>query len=132
MLHFTPIAAWATRRARVALFCVPLLGALAPLSLAQTAVTIQPPNLSGAVSGSLAGRASVGAGAATYSVSIAVPPGTAGMAPGVSLNYSSQSGTSTLGRGWAMGGQSSIARCGKTLGSQVLMFVRWSSSDGGH
>ncbi|WP_168562021.1 choice-of-anchor D domain-containing protein [Rhizobacter sp. SG703] len=93
----------------LALVCIPTM------ALAQTAVTIQPPNLSGAVSGSLAGRASVGAGAATYSVSIAVPPGTAGMAPGVSLNYSSQSGMGTLGRGWAVGGQSSIARCGKTL-----------------
>ncbi|NKI93728.1 choice-of-anchor D domain-containing protein [Rhizobacter sp. SG703] len=107
------------------LFSIPMA------ALAQTAVTIQPPNLSGAVSGSLAGRASVGAGAATYSVSIAVPPGTAGMAPGVSLNYSSQSGTGTLGRGWALGGQSSIARCGKTWAVDgVRTAVQLSTADG--
>src|SRR5690606_30303743 len=49
-------------------------------------------------------------GQATYSVAIAVPPGTAGVAPSLSLDYSSQGGTGVLGKGWSIGGQSSIGR----------------------
>ena len=88
---------------------------LALPAFAQTAVTVQPPNLTGPVAGSLAGKAAVSAGASTYSVSIAVPPGTAGVTPAVSLSYSSQAGMSYLGRGWTLSGQSSITRCGKTV-----------------
>ncbi|MGE0209088.1 MAG: SpvB/TcaC N-terminal domain-containing protein [Lysobacteraceae bacterium] len=43
-------------------------------------------------------------GAATYSVPIQAVPGTAGVAPDISLNYSSQGGDGPLGRGWAVGG----------------------------
>ncbi|WP_316233742.1 FG-GAP-like repeat-containing protein [Bradyrhizobium sp. SZCCHNPS2010] len=65
---------------------------------------------------SLPGQFSVGqAGAATYSVPVSVPPGSAGMAPSVSLNYSSQGGNGLLGVGWSLGGLSAIGRCPRTV-----------------
>jgi len=65
--------------------------------------------------GTLAGSLSVDQGAATYSIPIEVPPGTAGMAPEVSLNYSSQGGNGIAGVGWSLGGLSVIHRCPQTL-----------------
>jgi len=85
-------------------------------AFAQPAVTIQPPNASGAVAGTLPGTAGVGTtGAATYSIPLAVPPGTAQMAPGLSLIYSSQADRGLLARGWAIGGLSAITRCPRTV-----------------
>ncbi|MEI9984479.1 MAG: SpvB/TcaC N-terminal domain-containing protein [Aliidongia sp.] len=54
-------------------------------------------------------------GTADYSVPIAVPPGTAGMAPSISLNYSSANGDGVLGSGWSLGGLASINRCPETI-----------------
>ncbi|WP_189052645.1 FG-GAP-like repeat-containing protein, partial [Aliidongia dinghuensis] len=54
-------------------------------------------------------------GAAGYSVPIQVPPGTAGMAPSLTLSYSSQGGNGIVGMGWTLGGLPSIGRCGQTI-----------------
>jgi RHS repeat-associated protein len=69
------------------------------------------------------GGLSIGAdGTADYTVPIAVPPGTAGIAPSLSLNYSSAGGDGILGIGWSLGGLPSITRCPQTIAQdgQVL------------
>lgn len=53
-------------------------------------------------------------GAATYSIPFHVAPGTAGMQPSVSLNYSSQSSSNIAGYGWSLSGFSTITRGPKT------------------
>ena len=64
--------------------------------------------------GTLAGQAGTDGGAATYHVSVVVPPGRAGMQPALSLNYSSRSGNGVMGVGWSISGASSIHRCPQT------------------
>lgn len=54
-------------------------------------------------------------GAATYNVPIAMPKGTAGVQPQISLNYSSQGGDGYMGRGWNISGAAAITRCPKTF-----------------
>lgn len=91
------------------------LAAFAPAQ-AQTAVSIQPPNLTGAVAGMLPGNASVSpSGASKYSIPLAIPPGTAGIVPSLSLDYSSTNAAGMVGHGWRVDGLSVITRCPKTI-----------------
>jgi len=53
-------------------------------------------------------------GQATYSVPLYTVPGTAGVVPQLTLSYSSQSGDGPVGKGWSIGGLSSISRCRAT------------------
>ena len=68
------------------------------------------PEFLGALSGELKVNPS---GGATYTVPITVPPGTAGMAPKLSLVYDSQRGNAIAGHGWELTGLSTIHRCPK-------------------
>ncbi len=52
-------------------------------------------------------------GGFNYSVSIYAPPGTAGVAPQLSLDYHSRGGNGPLGVGWSIGGLSAITHCRK-------------------
>jgi RHS repeat-associated protein len=62
--------------------------------------------------GTLVGKSSNDGGRASYSVTIPVPPGRAGVTPGVSLEYSSGSSANTLGLGWSLSaGQAQVHRC---------------------
>ncbi len=50
-------------------------------------------------------------GTANYNMPIEQAPGTAGLVPNLSLDYSSSSGNGWLGVGWSIGGISVITRC---------------------
>src|SRR5712692_7673627 len=54
-------------------------------------------------------------GGATYTIPIAVPPGTAGMVPNLTLTYDKQVQNDLLGVGWSVSGLSLIQRCGRTI-----------------
>jgi RHS repeat-associated protein len=53
-------------------------------------------------------------GAATYSIPIAISPGSAGMEPKISLVYSSATGAGVAGYGWSISGLSAITRVSKS------------------
>jgi RHS repeat-associated protein len=65
--------------------------------------------------GSIAGSANASGGSAGYSIPIALPPGTNGVVPSVSINYNSMGGRSNVGYGWSIGGLSAITRTGKSI-----------------
>jgi RHS repeat-associated protein len=69
-------------------------------------------------------------GAATYSIPIQLPRGTAGLTPELSLEYSSSAGNGLVGVGWNLGGLGMIARCPKTLAQDgVVQGVQLTSND---
>lgn len=92
---------------------------------------IAAPSLGNAPAGSLPGSLGVSAsGAATYSMPLAIPPGVAGLAPSLVLNYSSQGSNGMLGMGWSLGGLSQIHRCNKTIAQDgVTSGVSFSNTD---
>lgn len=53
-------------------------------------------------------------GQATYSIPLYTPPGTNGLTPSLSLNYSSNAGNGIFGNGWSLAGLSGISRCSST------------------
>ncbi len=90
---------------------------------AGTAHSVQPHVLAAAnvpagdAVGAMNGQASASNGVAGYAIKIAVPPGRAGMAPALSLGYSSNGGDGHEGVGWSLGGFSAIYRCPATQAS---------------
>ena len=69
-------------------------------------------------------------GAATYKIPLALPEGVAGVTPELWLDYSSLSGNGMVGRGWQLGGLSSITRCRQTLiHDNAPGSITWSSND---
>ena len=73
------------------------------------------PPAGAAFNGALGGKFAVSpSGAATYTVPITIPPGVAGMAPNLSLVYSSLGTDGIAGQGWSLTGLSTISRCPRT------------------
>lgn len=68
-----------------------------------------------------------GDGSAAHTIPIVVPPGRAGMAPELALNYGSRGGNGPLGVGWSLAGLSQISRCPSTR--PVALPIRWNPSD---
>jgi len=96
-----------SRTRRFAVFCI--IGQLFILSGAAYAADTPPAMI-------VPGQFNVSAtGAATYTIPIAVPPGTAGMVPALTLDYSSQNGDGIVGLGWSLNGLPSIGRCSSTF-----------------
>jgi hypothetical protein len=94
-------------------------GTLMPATVTALSLTVFllapcPPAI--AQSMSTPGKFDVGSsGAATYSIPIAVPPGTAGIAPALALGFSSQGSNGIAGMGWSLSGLPSINRCPRTI-----------------
>ncbi|MBI3519891.1 MAG: hypothetical protein HY062_11105 [Bacteroidetes bacterium] len=72
------------------------------------------PNTNNSLVGEIEGNFSVSlTGSSVYQIPIKISPGTAGMQPNLSLQYSSGSGSGILGLGWNLIGLSTISRVNK-------------------
>lgn len=113
----TPISAAAALIAIIALLLLPV-GAIVQQSIAgspaATAFAMPADTVSDSVAATAAEFRVDESGAAAYAIPLFTAPGTAGVVPRLSLNYSSQGGAGPMGRGWSIGGVSSIARCRST------------------
>src|SRR5260221_9962679 len=75
--------------------------------------TAETPRVRAAAVGTIPGAFAVShAGAATYSMQVAIPPGRAGVQPAISIAYNSDSGNGLVGMGFSIAGLSTIHRCG--------------------
>ena len=71
-------------------------------------------DINGSAPGSIGGTINVSAtGVTTYNIPIAVPPGSHGIKPNLSVTYASKSGNNILGYGWQLSGLSTITRVSK-------------------
>ena len=69
-------------------------------------------------------------GSVNYSIDIYTAPGTAGVAPEMSLFYSSQSGNGIAGKGWSIGGLNAVTRCRQTLHQDMQSLpLQWNEDD---
>jgi RHS repeat-associated protein len=80
---------------------------------------------------SLAGEFDVtSSGQATYKIPVETAPGSAGLVPNVSLNYSSGGGNGLLGLGWSLSAYGAISRCRQTEGVDgVAKPITWTNED---
>ncbi|MEX0941679.1 MAG: FG-GAP-like repeat-containing protein [Pseudomonadales bacterium] len=77
--------------------------------------SIPSPDTSSDAVGAIAGNFRVDeSGGANYSIPILTAPGSGGVAPQISLDYSSQGGNGVAGVGWSLSGISAISRCRQT------------------
>ncbi len=84
-------------------------------------------NVTGTMSGSFKVNES---GAATYSIPVLTPEGSAGVTPSVGFSYSSQGGNGLLGKGWSLSASSGISRCRQTLNQdKQALPIAWNSND---
>lgn len=82
---------------------------------------VQPAPAADAAVGRTPGIASVAEdGEARYSIPLALPPGTNGMTPVLSLEYGHRTHSGLLGVGWTFGGLSQIARCARTVAQDAV------------
>ena len=82
---------------------------------AAAAAFVVPPNLAGPPGGTMAGDGRVTTqGSAQLTIRMRLPPGTADMAPAVSLAYDSQDGMGNAGLGWSAGAFAVVHRCART------------------
>lgn len=69
-------------------------------------------------------------GAATYTIPLELPVGTAGVTPQVALTYSSQAGVGNMGLGWSLQAGGAITRCRQTLQQDgVALPIQFSDQD---